>query len=187
MKDENFPPKDFDVKRGTQAPNPTSRPIIVGHHPSAGDPMVHRIKTTPPSDKPSAPEPVKVPVVDASEPAVNTETSTKKVIQPLNPVIQAAPEPTPSVEPEPKNEPAQQPVGVVEDKPPSPQTPAEAAAKVIEEAPESKKTSQTQVSEDMKVHLPTGSATRNTSRFIWVILTIVAVISGVAVAYLFFK
>ncbi|MBI4034582.1 hypothetical protein HY380_01650 [Candidatus Saccharibacteria bacterium] len=97
-------PKFFDVSHPQhRRPSPTSRPLIVGHHPQAADPMVHQ---------------------RPSEPQVLKPVSAVESAQPVTPTLPPEPPaPEPSVPPQPQPQPQPQPP--LPPSPPAPNPPAE--------------------------------------------------------------
>ncbi len=94
----------FDVSRPNRVgPDPTSRPIIVGHQPMMPDPMVSRTNYAPATDTQSPPTPihvsisndeVPVPVTPAPEPLPPPSTP-----EPVQPEPSTLPEETPAPQP----------------------------------------------------------------------------------------
>lgn len=129
MPDEN---RVFDVARpGRSAPQPTAKPVIVGHHPMQSDPMVKDDRN--PMDFGTEATPTKISVVD--------ESPSEHHLEP-GPELPVAAEPEPKPEPEPETPkswslpvPEPQPEPAPELNPPAPEPPAEMPPTVEESMP----------------------------------------------------
>lgn len=97
MSDDD-PAKIFDVQRG-QAPPHTAKPIIVGHHPTMPDPMIHHDLSGHPQTPVPEPSstPVQINVTEAHEQNTPPASQGAGVGNPLTPIV---PTPAPPAEPD---------------------------------------------------------------------------------------
>ncbi|MBI2285343.1 hypothetical protein HYU82_00775 [Candidatus Saccharibacteria bacterium] len=179
------PKKHFDISKPHQhGPDPTSKPIIVGHHPMMPDPMIReeRKKAAKPINVTSADEPESVDVTPVEKPMAEPDKPEPKPdkipdLADISAPHEASPALTPSPELKPEPE-ALQPAAVPESAPGAVFSPAEPIAAIHPPLPPVTPTQPTQPEPPAgeELHIPAGHATVHHKPRIWVWAVVVLVV-----------
>ncbi len=177
--------KHFDISKPRQhGPDPTSKPIIVGHHPMMPDPMIReeREKAAKPINVTSADEPEPVDVTPAEKPAAEPDQPEPKPdkipdLADISAPHEASPALTPSPELKPEPE-TLQPTAVAESTPGAVFSPAEPVAAIHPPSPPVTPTQPTQPEPPAgeQLHIPAGHAVVHHKPRIWVWTVVVLIV-----------